>query len=595
MKKLLFLIMALVLVVGLAIPALAADYNSPSDVTTKGENTLAWTGQGATNGELNTVICDPTNYPDGYLHWVFTYDNDVVQATTGVTPQLTLGGSGAGIYNWTKHAGHMFHFYTPYYTPDSILTAVVSFNTTDETGNGKYNLVISHGCSGDGGGTKGLICVQKFYDADGNGTWDQGEQELYEWPVYIYDEAGALVDTLYTPDCIALEPGTYTLEEDMPTGWGNTTPASVDVEVTTGSEETVWFGNIELGRICVDKFYDTNMNGQWDQGELELEEWEIDIYDDAGNFIDTLEAPECIWLYPGSYTAAEAIYVGWGNTTPAEVDVEVRTNSTDYINFGNIQLGRICVAKFYDADTDGQWDTSEVALCNWEVKIFDVAGALVDTLSTPECSGWLYPGDYTVTETIPAGWVNTTPASVLVEVSAAMVQGDKEYNIEFGNVCLGAGGGKTLGFWSNKNGQAVMNDGGTIVPELNMLSVLNLKNATGGNFDPGTYPVFRTWLLGANASNMAYMLSAQLAAMELNVEAGLVNGNSLVWTGTQFLTVNQLMALANTELGLHGYTLAGNPNRAYQEYLKNALDKANNNMNFVQGTPCSYICPTPAP
>jgi hypothetical protein len=172
-----------------------------------------------------------------------------------------------------------------------------------------------------------------------------------------------------------------------------------------------------------------------------------------------------------------------------------------------------------------------------------------------------------------------------------MVQGDKEYNIEFGNVCLGAGGGKTLGFWSNKNGQAVMNDGGTIVPELNMLSVLNLKNATGGNFDPGTYPVFRTWLLGANASNMAYMLSAQLAAMKLNVEAGLVNSGALVYLPcTGFISVSDLMAAANAALAADGYTPAGDPNRAYQECLKNALDKANNNMNFVQSSPCAYTC-----
>jgi len=363
------------------------------------------------------------------------------------------------------------------------------------------------------------------------------------------------------------------------------------VEVTTGSEETVWFGNIELGRICVDKFYDTNMNGQWDQDELELKEWEIDIYDDAGNFIDTLEAPECIWLYPGNYTAEEAIYVGWGNTTPAEVDVEVRTNSTDYIYFGNIQMGKICVDKFYDADTDGVWDTSEVALCGWEVKIYDEAGALVDTLSTPECSGWLYPGDYTATETIPAGWVNTTPKSVSVTVEAEMVQGDKEYDVEFGNVCLGAGGGKTLGFWSNNNGKATMNDGSTMEPELLRLRNLNLRNANGTAFDPTTYTQFRTWLLSASATNMAYMLSAQLAAMELNVEAGFVSGSALVYLPcTGFISVSDLMAAANAALAADGYTPAGDPNRAYQECLKNALDKANNNMNFVQGIPCGYIC-----
>jgi hypothetical protein len=49
------------------------------------------------------------------------------------------------------------------------------------------------------------------------------------------------------------------------------------------------------------------------------------------------------------------------------------------------------------------------------------------------------------------------------------------------------------------------------------------------------------------------------------------------------------MAEANTELGLHGLTLSGSPYRSYQEALKNALDRANNNLSFVQSGPGS--CP----
>jgi hypothetical protein len=39
---------------------------------------------------------------------------------------------------------------------------------------------------------------------------------------------------------------------------------------------------------------------------------------------------------------------------------------------------------------------------------------------------------------------------------------------------------------------------------------------------------------------------------------------------------------------LHGSVLSGNPFRAYQEALKNALDAANNNLNFVQAAPCPF-------
>lgn len=92
---------------------------------------------------------------------------------------------------------------------------------------------------------------------------------------------------------------------------------------------------------------------------------------------------------------------------------------------------------------------------------------------------------------------------------------------------------------------------------------------------------------------MAYLLSAQLAAMKLNVMASFVDGHALIYaSGTTsanaagFATVNAVMNKADTELGLHGSTPSGSDRRAYQEALKNALDKVNNNMNFVQPGPC---------
>jgi hypothetical protein len=131
--------------------------------------------------------------------------------------------------------------------------------------------------------------------------------------------------------------------------------------------------------------------------------------------------------------------------------------------------------------------------------------------------------------------------------------------------------------------------------DLLMLRNLNLVQANGSAFDPTTYAQLRTWLLNATAVNMAYMLSAQLAAMELNVFNGLVNGNTLIYApGTTsanslgFATVDAVMTEANTELGLHHTAYDGSGWRSYQEALKNALDKANNNLNFVQSSPCYF-------
>jgi hypothetical protein len=260
------------------------------------------------------------------------------------------------------------------------------------------------------------------------------------------------------------------------------------------------------------------------------------------------------------------------------------------------------VLKYYDADADGQHDPGEVYLDNWMFHIKDN----IDWIRYTSLTMILDPDEYSVSEFKPneTNWIGTDIGTVPNDPVTNMptkhyVLADKDdVTAEFGNVCVGAGGGKTLGFWSNNNGQAKMNDNGGMGLELLMLRDLNLRNANGTTFDPTTYAQFRTWLLNANATNMAYMLSAQLAAMELNVEGGLVSPGALIYAPGAtnanplgFATVQSVMEEANTNLFANGNTSAAGATRTYQEALKNALDKANNNLNFVQSSPCKYTFP----
>ncbi len=250
--------------------------------------------------------------------------------------------------------------------------------------------------------------------------------------------------------------------------------------------------------------------------------------------------------------------------------------------------GTLNVNKFYDANANGVNDDGQ-PITGWKVRIIDD----LELFRFTPVSVIVAPDDYSVSEFDPSetNWLHTTPNPVNVTVDA----GETE-TVEFGNLCLGPGGGHTLGFWSNRNGQATMNDGGSLCSELTLLNGLYLRNAAGTRMNFGCdYTAFRNWLLGANATNMAYMLSAQLAAMELNVEAGFVNGGALVYApgtnsanGLGFAKVSDLMSEANAELTLHATALSGDAWRTYQEALKNALDKANNNQTFVQPTPCAF-------
>ena len=279
---------------------------------------------------------------------------------------------------------------------------------------------------------------------------------------------------------------------------------------------------------------------------------------------------------------------------------------TDNFKVRHTSISEVAItgAKFYDANTNGLWDPDEPPIPGWRIEKVPPTPADVTYTSTGGQYSFLVPrdsGQYTISEVPPppgwfplGSWINTTPTSGIVTVAAVDVAGPV-----FGNVCLGPGGGRTLGFWSNKNGQSVIGGmpGGTS-GTLAFLSGLNLRNGSGADFDPTSYAGFRTWLLSATATNMAYMLSAQLAAMELNVRAGFVSESALVFApGTQsansagFATVGDLIAEANAELGTHGLALAGDAWRSYQEALKNALDAANNNQTFVQPGPCPFITP----
>jgi hypothetical protein len=259
------------------------------------------------------------------------------------------------------------------------------------------------------------------------------------------------------------------------------------------------------------------------------------------------------------------------------------------------QETEICVLKFYDANANGEFDDGEVEIAGWRVALVAPDGEVTEGETGEDGTVcFVVPSDgqeYLVFEIFPEGdWVSTTPSEVVVTAADGE---DAVIEVDFGNVCLGAGEGdaRSKGFWGNRNGQALVTD-----EDLATLNALGLVDDDGEPVVLETAGDLARFLKDARATNMAYMLSAQLAATVLNVEHEFVSLDDEVYAPGVFedsnvATIGELIDAAVASLATDPLTLPGSEERAYQEAIKDALDAANNNAATIQAEPCEFEYP----
>ena len=160
--------------------------------------------------------------------------------------------------------------------------------------------------------------------------------------------------------------------------------------------------------------------------------------------------------------------------------------------------------------------------------------------------------------------------------------------------------GLTPGFWHNKNGAALVKESGAGADWswLTTINGLPLVDGTTNGHYLADVPLSKTGfntisdflVSGNNAKNMAQKLSQHVCAMQFNLLAGLADRDCLVYTGQNAdcidgspdtVEIGVVMDLAIASLNSDPYTPAGDDQRDYQECLKNILDAANNNVNWV--------------
>jgi hypothetical protein len=291
--------------------------------------------------------------------------------------------------------------------------------------------------------------------------------------------------------------------------------------------------------------------------------------------------------------------------------------------------------KFCDLNADGLLDTGDPGIRNWQI-IFspdpNKCSGFTNAAGLLTCASLPFPDIYDVYEGSEANCVHTAtcingvcgacttsgdpcgqtsdcpvgetcvPNSPPANPAAIdLTSATSHDQVEFGNVCLGTGGGMTMAFWESATGQALIDSA-----DLTLLDGLYLVKLNGTSFMPTSNVQLKSWLAAATNTNMAYLLSAELAAMELNVQHGYVNGSALVLAGTPpgvctvpglsitgFISINNLMADSSAQLAAAGgnLTLAGNPARVCEAFTENALNVTNNNQNFA-GCPTPVVRPT---
>lgn len=254
------------------------------------------------------------------------------------------------------------------------------------------------------------------------------------------------------------------------------------------------------------------------------------------------------------------------------------------------------VVKFYDKNANGRYDAGDRVIPGWPMTV-GRAGSTTTSTRLTNAYGWvrwssLAPGaGYRVSEATPveANWVQSAPVdgngNPINPVTGVKLIAGSTRVVKFGNYCLTPSGGRTPGFWSNRNGaRKLLDEIDGAEEELALLRGLNLVNANGLPFDPRTVKELQAWINRTDATNMAAKLSSHLAAMVLNREAGFVDGSRtyLPFGGT----INELITLANESLARDPFTPPGDEERAIQEQLKNHLDALNNGAAAVASKPC---------
>lgn len=230
-------------------------------------------------------------------------------------------------------------------------------------------------------------------DADPNDSQDFSFTSNFGQSFNLDDDSDS---TLSDRATFSLAAGAYSVTETVPAGWDLTNTSCSDgssvsaIQLTSGESVTCTFTNTKRGHLVVSKTTDP-LN--------DPTPFTISL-SGTGTIIGTttriLTATSSVdyEVVPGTFSIGESVPAGWQLNGNACVNVQVNAGATVPCAITNQKLGKIIIEKH----TDPINSSKRFSFSPSYAQSFTLADGETNT------SGFLAPGAYSVSETVPAGW-----------------------------------------------------------------------------------------------------------------------------------------------------------------------------------------------
>jgi hypothetical protein len=351
----------------------------------------------------------------------------------------------------------------------------------------------------------GWISGYKFNDTNQDHTWNEGENGLYGWVIYVLEQQGdtwvqagsATTDATGFYNITGLDEGTYRVYETQKMGWLQQYPDTAEgyhaVTLSYGhqGQADVNFGNYDdglpngSGEVSGMKYHDLDDDHHKDTAEPGLPGWTIYLERQEDGGSTWYEVGRTVTdangnygfggLIDGHYRTYEVEQPGWRRTYPTDsggwqnfVVNKGRVQGPDTKrDFGNFRLTMLEGVKYHDQNANHVFDYGEPPLAGWTIVLFrKVSGNWVEYGQTTTGSDGLYRflevpyGEYRVAEVQQPNWNQTAPTTNGGTHIVTISEAQKHWiALDFGNYDGPIAGYGNLIILNNPQNSAVMKDG----------------------------------------------------------------------------------------------------------------------------------------